>query len=543
MNTMMTMKDTSIKQLMLIATVLVTTVLTGFVTVCWLNADSLMKKTNEQRRLGDAMRELGEARFHVIQIQQFLTDVSATGNTDGYADGERELKVALATLDRLESRMPELKARLDEIKELLPALHKEGLAMASAYVHQGRNAGNAIMQRPQDGFDARSLQITRQVDNLIGMLDTGLSTATDMLDKEEETNRLVIMVFCLIMFIGMAITFSIIYAKVIPPLRNLLTSLREMNHGSGDLTRRLPLQGRDEVGDIVDEFNLFVGYLHGIVVDVAQSSDRLNKTAQEMLREVSETGQGMLKQEGDILQVASAMNEMSSTVQEIANNASQTADATRLADQEAGQSKQVVSQTKQTNGTLVEVVEEAAVAVRQLEAESANIETILDVIGDIAAQTNLLALNAAIEAARAGNQGRGFAVVAEEVRSLSVRSQDSTQQIKTMIERLQKGAANAVAVMEAGRGQAHLSVERASEAEESLKIVTNAVDSINQMTLQIASAAEEQSAVSAEINRNIHNISQVTEQISQGVRQSTELCGNVMTESRQLQTQMSKFRV
>ena len=536
------MKDISIKKLMLTVTVLMTIVLVGFMAVSWLNASSLMRKTNEQGRLAEAMLDVGDARFHVVQIQQFLTDVSATSNLDGYSIAENEMKMALVSLDRLEGRMPDLKPRLAGMKRLVLALHDEGVGMAKVYVSRGRDAGNAIMQRPIDGFDARSEAISRDMTDLIGTLDARLSSATETLATEEQVDRLVIVMLCVTLLVCMAITFGILYAKVIPPLKNMRMSLSDMNNGSGDLTRRLPMLGRDEVGDIVNEFNHFVGHLHGIVVEVARSSDHLNKTAERMLSEVSETEKGMLKQQGDIMQVASAMNEMSSTVQEIASDASRAAESAGQADKEAVQSKQVVSQTKQTNGDLAEEVEKATLVVHQLQVESDNIGAILDVIREIADQTNLLALNAAIEAARAGEQGRGFAVVADEVRSLAGRTQDSTQQIKTLIERLQSGAVDAGAVMESGRSQAHRSVEQAGNAEESLKVITKAVETINQMGLQIASAAEEHSAVSAEINRNINNISQVTEQISLGARQSTDLCGNVMEESRQLQAQMSKFQ-
>jgi len=345
------------------------------------------------------------------------------------------------------------------------------------------------------------------------------------------------------LFIFLAVTFGIIFSKVIPPLNHLLGSLRDMNNGSGDLTRRLPQQGKDEVGKIVEEFNGFIGQLQSIITDVVRSGNHLNETAGGLLNVISGAEKGMLKQQGETMHVVTAMNEMSSTVQEIARNAAQAAEAAEQADKEALQSKQVVSGTKEAISTLADEVEKATQVIHQLETDSDNIGTILDVIREIADQTNLLALNAAIEAARAGEQGRGFAVVADEVRSLASRTQDSTQQIKEMIERLQAGAGNAVKAMETGRTQAQDSVHQATQAEVSLEVITKAVGTINDMNMQIASAAEEQSSVSEEINRNIHNISQVTDETSKGVQQSTELCGEVMEESKQLQILMGKFQV
>jgi methyl-accepting chemotaxis protein len=537
------MKDTSIKKLMLTVTIVVTIVLLGFAAVGWLNANTLMNKTNEQERISEGMRAMAEARFHVIQIQQFLTDVAATADPGGYGDAKAELDGAIASLDQLEISMPDMKERVDPFKADVQTLHEVGVRMARAYVQDGRDAGNVIMKDTNGGFDVLSNNLAKEMKALIDALDNRLSTATQKLNSEESTDRLVIVGLSLTMFVCMVITFGIFYSKVIPPLNTLMSSLRDMNNGSGDLTRRLPQQGKDEVGVIVDEFNRFVGHLQAIVMDVAHSSTQLNKTAEGMLGVVSEAEKGMIKQQDETMHVATAMNEMSNTVQEIARNAARAAESADQADKEALQSKQVVTQTKLAINELATEVEKATQVIHQLEAESDNIGTILDVIRDIADQTNLLALNAAIEAARAGEQGRGFAVVADEVRSLASRTQDSTQQIKTMIERLQTGANNAVAVMETGRAQAQRSVQQATQAEGSLEVITKAVGTINEMNMQIASAAEEQNSVSSEINRNIHNIGQVTEQTFQGVQESTALCGEVIKESKQLQALMKKFQV
>jgi len=542
MNALM-MKDMSIKTLMRAVMVVVTVALAIFIAISWIKSNGLMEKTQGQQRTADAMRAMADARFHIVEIQQFLTDVGATADPGGYSEAAKELTAAQASLDQLETALPVLKERVDEFRQRIQVMYETGVRMAKVYVKEGREAGNLIMKGPKDGFDARSDELSNDMNTLIDLLNNALDTATEGLNEEEASTRFMIVGISILLLIIIAATFLVLFSKVIPPLNELLLSLKDMNTGSGDLTRRLPHQGNDEVGKIVGEFNRFVGQLQAIIVDVVRSSTQLNKTAEGLLDVVSDAEKGMIKQQDETVHVATAMNEMSNTVQEIARNASQAAEAAEQADKEALQSKQVVSQTKQAISALADEVEKATQVIHQLEMESDNIGTILDVIRDVADQTNLLALNAAIEAARAGEQGRGFAVVADEVRSLASRTQDSTQQIKEMIERLQSGANNAVQVMESGRTQAQENVQQAMQAEESLEVITKAVGTINDMNMQIASAAEEQSSVSEEINRNIHNISQVTEQTSRGVQQSTELCGEVSEESNQLQTLMKKFRV
>ncbi len=203
----------------------------------------------------------------------------------------------------------------------------------------------------------------------------------------------------------------------------------------------------------------------------------------------------------------------------------------------------MVQQTSEEISHIANTVDAATQAIRQLDADSVNIGTVLDVIRGIAEQTNLLALNAAIEAARAGEQGRGFAVVADEVRTLASRTQQSTQDIQEMIERLQSGAKQAVTAMETGHEQAQGGVEQASRAGQSLLAITQAVTSINDMNQQIASAAEEQSAVAAEINQNVANITEIADQTSESagitLRSSEELAQLAIA----LQENLSQFKI
>ena len=536
-------KNTTIKMLMVATIGIVAVALFLYLSVVWAMSNGIVAKTVEQERLADTMRIMADTRFNVVKIQQALTDAAATGDDDGFSSAMDDLNAAQDSLDALVTARPALQGEAEAFKQGIGELHELGVRMANAYIKDGRNAGIAILQDPNEGFDVSAARLTGAMNALLETLNKDLISATKTLNTAEEASRLTVVGSSMAMFVFVALGFLIVFYKVVPPLNKFLASMRDINSGSGDLTRRLPHDSKDEVGEIIEEFNAFVGKLQAIISDVVRSSTQLNKTSEEMLDAVGRAEKGVLRQQDETMHVATAMNQMSVTVQEIARNAASAAEAAEQADKETSQSRLVVVQSKQSINLLADEVEKATQVIHQLELDSDNIGTILDVIRDIADQTNLLALNAAIEAARAGEQGRGFAVVADEVRSLASRTQDSTQQIREMIEKLQGGAANAVAVMEGGSSQAQLSVQQATQAEASLEVVTKAVATINDMNMQIASAAEEQSAVSAEINRNIHNISQVSDETAQGVQRSTELSGTVTGESNQLLALMKKFRV
>ncbi len=256
----------------------------------------------------------------------------------------------------------------------------------------------------------------------------------------------------------------------------------------------------------------------GFIISSNNYTERLIPASEQASLLMEQTSQGIQQQHGDIDQVATAMNEMMATVQEIAKSASSAAESAHEADAEADKGKVVVTEAMGAMSALSDQIQSSSSTVATLAADSEAIGSVLDVIRGIAEQTNLLALNAAIEAARAGEQGRGFAVVADEVRTLASRTQESTQEIQGMIERLQDGASNAVTAMEKGREQSDKSEELVENAVESLAMIAGAVAMINTMNAQIASAAEEQGAVAEDINKNIVNISQVANQASDSVK-------------------------
>ncbi len=536
-------RDIRIKTLMLTTIGVCAPAVALFLWITWTVLADVRARVDEQEKAVAAMLAIKDARFHVVQIQQFLTDVAATGQADGLTEAKSNLQQARVRLEALARLHPESRPAADEIKQRVEHLHHVGVQMADAYRKQGVAAGNAIMRAPQTGFDALSAALAADLERHVGGMAARLTDAGTALRATAARARSIILGFSLgVAAVGVLI-LGVLYVKLIPPLQSLHASLRDINRGAGDLTRRLPHAGRDEVGGIVAEFNRFIDTLQTLVKDVAQTTVSTRAAADQVSGASAQTRADVLTQQAETDQVATAMHEMSATVQEVARNAAAAAQAAQQADAETQRGRQVVEQSMSTIAALADDVDRAGAVIQQLGADSDNIGGVLAVIRTIAEQTNLLALNAAIEAARAGEQGRGFAVVADEVRTLANRTQESTEQIRHIIERLQGGAASAVAAMQRGREQAQVSVEQAAQAGTALNSIARAVGTINDMNAQIASAAEEQSVVAEEINRNIVAISRVAEQTTQRAKQTTVGSGELAGLAAQLQQLVGRFRI
>ncbi|HCK5077045.1 TPA: methyl-accepting chemotaxis protein [Pseudomonas aeruginosa] len=326
------------------------------------------------------------------------------------------------------------------------------------------------------------------------------------------------------------------------PILGVAHMLRDIASGEGDLTQRLPHTGRDELGELAGWFNRFLDKLQPIIRDVKVSVRDARSTADQSAAISSQTSAGMQQQFREIDQVATASHEMTATAQDVARSAAQAADAARGADQATRDGLALIDRTTQSIDSLAANLTSAMGQVEQLASSSEEIGSVLEVIRAIAEQTNLLALNAAIEAARAGDAGRGFAVVANEVRNLARRTQDSVEQIRGVIEGLQQGTRDVVDAMHGSHRQAQGSVEQVDEAVAALQRIGEAVTVINDMNLQIASAAEEQSSVAEEINRNVAAIRDVTESLSSQAEESAQVSQSLNRLANHQQGLMEQFK-
>jgi len=403
-----------------------------------------------------------------------------------------------------------------------------------------------VPDQMQTKADAMNLALKNLQDNLQMFREKSYTSFTGKITETDEAARQALMfglVIGVVVLVSLLIATPLIISMITGNLNQVIVSLKAMAAGGGDLTQRLESRSNDELGELAQWFNRFIEQLQSVVAELKEASVQLSSSASEVCIITGESSQQVARQDSETELVATAINEMAATVQEVAGHASNAANATREADEEARQGQQIVTSTVDAIDALSSGINNAAGVIQKLESDSQDIGTVLDVIRGIAEQTNLLALNAAIEAARAGDQGRGFAVVADEVRTLASRTQESTQEIDQMIERLQSGSRDAVKVMSVSREQAQDLVGQAARAGESLQTITQAVNNITDMNLQIASATEEQSNVATGIDASIVTIRDISVETARSAEQASLSSEKVVALADKVQGLVNQFKV
>ncbi|MFN1620715.1 methyl-accepting chemotaxis protein [Vibrio rotiferianus] len=347
----------------------------------------------------------------------------------------------------------------------------------------------------------------------------------------------------IVLYLVIAAISTYVITRLLKPLQTLSTALEELSQGEGDLTQRIKIERMDEIGELATHVNQFLAQMQTMLKGIVENSEQLSAQANQA-NELSAMAAGRVEhQQNDVNQIATAIHEMSATAAEVASHAELTASASQNSASACQDGQNVIQKNREAIVELAEQVSDAASVISELEANTQSINQILSTIQGIAEQTNLLALNAAIEAARAGEQGRGFAVVADEVRVLSQRTHGSTEEIRTMIETLQGNTKLAVNSMQTSTSLADTSVDYAQQAHDSLTSITNSITEINDMAMQIASAAEEQRAVSEDISRNTQGIKDDADMIAEQSLKSSEGARQMFDTANTMRENISRFKV
>ncbi|MCB1956900.1 MAG: methyl-accepting chemotaxis protein [Rhodocyclaceae bacterium] len=536
------LQNFSLKRLLVVGSAAVLVVTIGLTVASHLLLGRIHDRAAEGQVLEHAMLLAKEARFQVIQVQQFLTDAGATADEASLAEARTSRDEAIKNLQALGATAMAPDANVAQLSAGIESLHRTGATMAKAYIDDGRAAGNAIMKRPGDGFDAQAAQLAEQLDRIVDGLTARSERILKSTTEQTAYMQWIMNIASLAVIVGVIAGALVLNRAVLKPILALRDSMSDVAQGEADLTHTLAVTGDNEIAQVGHSFNAFVARIRDTIRHVSRDSESLAESSASLTRAADQTRSGMAHLHELCEASASAVVEMNANVQGVAESASHAAETARESDRAAQAGQTVVATTIEAMRALAEDVQQAAEAMQALETDVHEVSDTLAVIREIAAQTNLLALNAAIEAARAGEQGRGFAVVADEVRKLAQRTEESTGRIETVIDRLQSGSRKAVAVMEQGRNKARDTVDHAGATEGALSDIVAAMAHIGEMVEQIADAVTTQRQATEHIGESIHAITEVADRTAAGASETSRDTARMADMMRDLKQLVGQFR-
>ncbi len=511
-------------------------------------------KLVRQKEVSERLRRVTELNRKFSENRYWLADLSVSWLNESESNAES----AMEDMQKLLAQIEDSKLA-NSISERTNRFNEKMLEAVDSYVDENRVLGNSLMAEARRlglTIDNDLIKLAESLQQQVSVISVEVGEAgikvteagnqlSDAATQVADTSSRLLTLASVVMVVLLVVSgiYSVaLKSNIHGPIVLFYRALEHIERES-DLVYRVEVKSKDEIGIMSSALNKMMTHFQVVVSQVRNAANNLRRATNQSANMIERTQQGADQQQSATEQVSVAMNQMVATVEEVARHANEASSAATDAHDASEAGQHMVTETIKLIEELSTRTRHAHEVVTRVSTDSSNIGSVLDVIRGISEQTNLLALNAAIEAARAGESGRGFAVVADEVRTLAQRTQESTQEIQSMISRLQEGSSSAEKEMETSVEYTDKAVKQAAAAGEALQRINTAVQGIVDVNLQIATAAEQQTATADEINRNITAITEYAVKTTQGASETNKACGEQIALSEELNELVNKFNI